>query len=72
MAAQDPVVQFLRRELVRVDRPDVTVDSGPNGTVTLKGKDGQWTGPAPAARIALDKTPDGRGKDPDFWKRFPS
>lgn len=71
MNHDDELVAFLKKELLRVGRKDVTVTSGPNGTVTLTAIDGSWSGPAAAARLALDRTPAGHGVRAGFWALFP-
>ena len=62
---------FIRRELERVGRPNAVVESGTGTTITISDTDGRWSGPGPAAQIALGQCPDGRGAGSDFWDLFP-
>ena len=59
------------RDFIKVGRPHATITPGPNGTLTVSDRDGQWSGAAQIVSTVLDKCPVGGGAGPDFWDRFP-
>jgi hypothetical protein len=60
----------LRAELDRVGRAGVSIDLDDSFAVTLRDRDGQWRGSAPAAFGALVGCAATQGEGPSFWQLF--